>query len=254
MLLLAAFTGTASAHAAYEASDPADGSTVSNPPSRVIAEFTEPVVQGSNLEVYDPCGAKVDNGDSIVASDRITVTMSGDKQGTYTVAFNVVSAVDGHNTSGEFTFTSSGGAACPGAEPEPQPQPNGPSSGGSGGGSEPSSRNRESGTSTPTSPSAPAGGGGTSRTSTSPAANGGGQAGQRQGSQAARQGRPARQAQEGQVREFVQAESGETLPVGAASTGSNDIPLDGVLISLVLATMIGAAGGHVLSGILGPRR
>lgn len=252
VLLLSAFTGLASAHAAYEGSDPANGSTVSSPPSRVIAEFTEPVVQDSLLEVYDPCGVRVDNGDSIVASDRITVTMSGDKQGTYTVVFNVVSAVDGHNTSGDFTFSSSGGAACPGAQPE-EPQPNPPSNGGSGNEPAPSSRSR--GSTTPASTSTVAApGGGSTAASASAAGSGNSQARRQGGSQAGQRNRPARQAGAGQVRQFVQAESGETLPIDTAAGTSSEIPLDGVMISLVLATMIGIAGGHVLAGVLGPRR
>jgi methionine-rich copper-binding protein CopC len=120
-LLIAAFVlGTASptlAHAAYESSDPPNRSTVSSPPRIVTAEFTERVIDGSYLAVYDACGEQVDNGDSFVTADRITVSMSADKRGKYTVRFEVVSAVDGHPTEGEFFFTSSGGNTCAATEP-----------------------------------------------------------------------------------------------------------------------------------------
>src|SRR5687768_5482312 len=113
-LSIAAFSVPAFAHAAYESSDPADGSTVSSPPSRVIADFTERLQPAtSRLSVYDPCGAQVDNGDSLIANDRITVSMSANKQGTYVVRFQAHSDVDGHVTTGEFSFTSSGGSPCP---------------------------------------------------------------------------------------------------------------------------------------------
>ena len=107
-----AFLAPAHAHAAYEGSDPADGSTVSSPPSRITADFTERLVDGSRLSVYDPCGDQVDGGDSLVVNDRLTVSMSADKQGTYRVHFAVVSSIDGHPTNGDFTFTSSGGDPC----------------------------------------------------------------------------------------------------------------------------------------------
>lgn len=53
ILLLTVSAPVAQAHAAYESSDPADGATVSSPPSRVTADFTEPLVaRGSRLR-YD---------------------------------------------------------------------------------------------------------------------------------------------------------------------------------------------------------
>jgi methionine-rich copper-binding protein CopC len=248
-------TTTAAAHAAYKGSDPADGSSVSSPPSRVIAEFTEPVVQDSYLEVYDPCGARVDNGDSLVASDRITVTMSADKQGTYTVVFNVVSAVDGHNTSGDFTFSSTGGAPCPGAEPEPEnPPPSNTGGGGNGGGG---GSNGGSNTG-PASAAGPA----SAQPQTSAAAgastatsNGGKAAAGRDKAQAVSKngGRPRGTRQE-QPRTFVEvpADEGVALEAAASTSSGGEIPLDGVIIALVLATLIGAAAGHVYAGLLDP--
>ncbi len=50
-------------HAAYTGSDPPDEGTVARPPSEVWAEYSEPIGPGSYLKIYDPCGARVDNGD-----------------------------------------------------------------------------------------------------------------------------------------------------------------------------------------------
>ncbi|MFN2588253.1 MAG: hypothetical protein ABR613_09070 [Actinomycetota bacterium] len=60
----------------------------------------------------------------------------------------------------------------------------------------------------------------------------------------------------GEVRRFVNVETDDGLPSQAAEAAesSNDIPLDGVVIGLVLATLIGAAAGHVYAGLLDPRR
>jgi len=244
-------TTTAAAHAAYKASDPADGSSVSSPPSRVIAEFTEPVVQDSYLEVYDPCGARVDNGDSLVASDRITVTMSADKQGTYTVIFNVVSAVDGHNTSGDFTFSSTGGAPCPGAEPEPENQPPSNTGGGGNGGGGGGSNTGPTTAAGPASaqPQTSAASGGSTATS-----SGGNKAaaGRDKGQAASKNGGRPQGGRQEQPRTFVEVPADEGLEAAAGTSSGGDIPLDGVVIGLVLATLIGAAAGHVYAGLLDP--
>ena len=107
------------AHARYEGSDPSDGSSVSSPPSSVQADFSEPVTSDSFLEVTDPCGEIV-SGASDPVADKVTVSMSGSRAGTYTVYYRVQSTVDSHVTDGAFTFTSNGGDPCPGSEPEPR--------------------------------------------------------------------------------------------------------------------------------------
>ena len=238
------------AHAAYESSDPANGSSVSSPPSRVMATFTEPVVEGSRLDVYDPCGDKVDNGDSLVAGDQITISMSADKQGEYTVSFDVVSAVDSHNTKGEFSFTSSGGALCAGEVQEEEPEaPSSRSQGGGGSGGGESGSQPGPGTvvseSTGSDPSAGTG------ASTS-GAGGGGDG--RQGTRlASDQGddKPSFTA-----RNRPRARVPNIQPIAASAEEQQSDILDGVPLSsfamgLVLAAVIGAAGGKIYAGIMG---
>lgn len=247
-LLLSVLSAPAvQAHAAYESSDPDNGSTVSSPPSRVIANFTEPLVKESRLEVYDPCGDKVDNGDSLVAGDQITISMSGDKQGRYTVTFDVVSSVDGHPTNGDFAFTSSGGAPCAGAvqqeEEGPSQQPQNDSGGGRGG-----QRSGSSGDSTGSS----SGSSDTSRGSASETRDRGrGNANKGNVSSTRSDGRAGAAARHRQ-----KARVPNIQPVAASAEAERQSALAGIpratfAVGLVLAALIGAAGGKIYAGIMG---
>ena len=112
--VLVAVSGPAWGHAAYSGSDPPDEGVVSRPPSEVVAEFTEPPAEGSSLSIVDACGQRVDNGDSVTSGFEVRVTMSSSSKGTYTVAYRVTSDYDSHVTTGEFTFSSTGGDDCAG--------------------------------------------------------------------------------------------------------------------------------------------
>lgn len=231
------------AHAAYKDSDPKDGETVSSPPSRVMAEFTEQVVQDSYLEVFDPCGRQVDNRDSFVVHDRITVSMSGEARGVYVVRFNVVSAVDGHPTVGSFDFTSSGGSECPGQEEPENEKESGPSSGG---------------------------GGDSESTSSGAGSEDAGSTNSRAGAQD-RDPRTEVRAKRREARDEARSRRDDGAATGReaateALADSNDaadereesiwagIPIGWFGVALVMAAIVGAAGGFVYAGIVGPRR
>lgn len=242
--ILVAAPPAAFAHAAYKSSNPADESTVASPPARVSAEFTEPITDSSSMSVFDPCGNQVDNGDSQPSGYNMTVSMSGDRAGTYTVEFRAQS-VDSHVTSGKFTFTSSGGSACPGAEPPPS-SGGGESGGGSRGGS-------GGGAAAPEEPAAP----GAASGSKAPVAAGSGDGSAGSGGNAAATGRRAPRSDGGSVREKTSA------PVAFQNTGGRqpakrpdpwDLPIGGVVLAFVLCVMIGAAGGRVYAGIVAPPR
>ena len=237
-LLIAAPTSPAFAHAAYESSDPNDGSTVSQPPSRVIADFTERLnPDASSLSVYDPCGTRVDRQDSLIANDRITVSMSADKQGTYVVRFEVLSAVDGHPTSGQFSFTSSGGSPCPeeaGEEEEQEPREP-PSEDGTR--DDDSSRTeerqelRETGTEEQRRREARADG------------------------ETLRDGSKTREKSDRRDDRDIAAPSTGEVDLELEEAGIWDgIPIGDFLVSLGVAALIGAAGGRIYAGIIGPRR
>ncbi|MFE6628697.1 copper resistance CopC/CopD family protein [Streptomyces rochei] len=101
--------GPASAHAALRSTDPGDGSVLRSAPRHVTLTFTESVgLRDDSFRVLDPGGHRVRTGAAGRAegrSDTARVTLAGDLgEGTYTVAWRVVSA-DSHPVSGAFTFS-----------------------------------------------------------------------------------------------------------------------------------------------------
>lgn len=234
-------------HAAYKQSSPADRSTVASPPSSVWAEYTEPPTPSSYMRVFDPCGRQVDHGDSRVTAYRLTVSMTAGTAGMYRVEWAVISAFDGHPTRGSFAFTSTSGAPCPGAQEEgetgggspPDGGARGPAATGGGGRAEPSGR---------------AGAPATESTSSNTArpVN----EGDRSANAGARR-RRARADDDPAVKAVGAPRSdaeGDDVEEPSADDEGAGIPLDGLVVGLVLAALIGAAGGHVYAGIVGPKR
>ncbi|MEU6300378.1 copper resistance CopC/CopD family protein [Streptomyces erythrochromogenes] len=101
--------GPASAHAALKGSDPAEGSVLGTAPKQVTLTFTESVgFSDDSLRVLSPENERVNPRPAQHADgkdDTARVELSdGLAQGTYTVAWRVVSA-DGHPISGAFIFS-----------------------------------------------------------------------------------------------------------------------------------------------------
>ncbi|MET9957922.1 copper resistance protein CopC [Streptomyces sp. NPDC006326] len=111
-LLATLFTAAApaTAHAALTASDPQDGAVVATAPAQVTLSFSEQVAMGDDsIRVMDPQGKRVDTGElrDMCSGSTIrygTALHSGLPDGTYTVAWQAVSA-DSHPVSGAFTFS-----------------------------------------------------------------------------------------------------------------------------------------------------
>ncbi|MEU5532986.1 copper resistance protein CopC [Streptomyces sp. NPDC020362] len=104
---LLAGAGPASAHAALTGSDPAQGVVVDKAPTQVSLTFSEKVAMNDDsLQVLDPKGKKVEVGSPAnVSGTTYAVRLrSGLAKGTYTVAYQVVSA-DSHPVSGAYTFS-----------------------------------------------------------------------------------------------------------------------------------------------------
>nr|WP_202458407.1 copper resistance protein CopC [Streptomyces sp. SID5464] len=104
---LLAGAGPASAHAAVTGSDPAQGAVVDKAPARISLTFSEQVaLSDDSLRVLDPEGKRVDAGEpSGVSGTTYAVRLhSGLPDGTYTVAYQVVSA-DSHPVAGAYTFS-----------------------------------------------------------------------------------------------------------------------------------------------------
>ncbi|MBX7110278.1 MAG: copper resistance protein CopC [Dehalococcoidia bacterium] len=113
LLLVAACLGVsvpraAYAHASFLGSDPAADSVLPTSPSRVTMRFSEAMAPtGSDAQIVDSSGRRVDLDDAKVDPNDLTqmaVSVSRLADGTYTVAWHNVSAVDGHGLQGSFVF------------------------------------------------------------------------------------------------------------------------------------------------------
>ena len=237
----------AGAHARYEDSSPSNGETVSSPPSQVQADFSEPVTGDSYLEVTDPCGETV-SGSSQPVADKISVSMSGSRAGTYTVYYKVQSTVDSHVTDGTFSFTSSGGDPCPGQEPPGGGggNDNDPNEPGGGGSDDPGTGGDDtSADPSDTSGDVPTGGDpGDDNTSTGDA----GGNGKRNEENAGNNNKNGSGSNRDDVDLALQNDERERQ-----GPDPWDLPRDGLIAGLVIAALIGAAGGRIYASIQGPR-
>ena len=235
LLFIATSAGIAQAHPAYKDSSPQAGATVGSPPTELWVEYTERI-EGGSVTITDPCGDRADHGEDEMnlTGDRLTTGMHGDKAGTYVVAWSVLGS-DGHNTRGEFTFTSSGGASCPGTkEPEREPE------------KEPTEKREvtrppadNSQNSTTTEDEA-------DRRTSDPDPS-------RDKDRPGRVRTPRDTVKaERQFRDVAQSPADTTETAGKSVW--DGIPLGDFLISLGVAALIGAAGGRIYAGIVGPRR
>ena len=233
--LLALAATPAGAHAAYKSSEPGSEETVASAPPRVTAEFTEPLAEGSYLRVTGPCGERVDAGDVEIVGYEMSVSMSGDHAGRYVVAFRAFSRLDPHVTQGEFFFTATEGDACAGSEPAPASEPEEQAG---------SDRSGSDGDDAVTS-----------------AAPGAGDDASGEPQAAFETDRPGRGAGIRPGRPFKLAPERAVVPnlqVAAAreDEGSgvwDGIPIASFVTGLLLAAVIGAAGGKIYAGIMGPR-
>ena len=236
-LALVALAGPAGAHAAYKSSDPADRSSVSAPPSRVTAEFTEPLAQGSYLQITDPCGSRVDGGDVSIVGYEMAVSMSGSRSGTYTVFYQALSQLDPHVVEGTFTFGVTSGPGCEPAAEEPPTDTTDP---------DPSDDTDEStsGTDDPLFAQSNSSGSG-------PGSNADGGGNFEPGRSTGRSSRPPGREPIAAKVPNIAAPQG---PAEERETSVYDgIPMGSFAVSLLLAALIGAAGGKIYAGIMGPR-
>lgn len=109
---------TASGHADYARAEPAADAVVSTVPTQVRIWFTQELFrrQGVNkIEVLDAAGNRVDQGDVTIDDDDRTLMQvmlaPALPDGVYTVRWQSLSAEDGHEGKGEFTFTVEAGTA-----------------------------------------------------------------------------------------------------------------------------------------------
>jgi copper transport protein len=108
-LALGGTPSSAQAHAQYVRSLPEQNSVLPQPPIEVIIWFSETVEIGySEIQVIDATGTRVDNADTHIhfGPEVPGVTLKPNiAPGTYTVAWRMLSSVDGHRTAGTFAFS-----------------------------------------------------------------------------------------------------------------------------------------------------
>ncbi|MFQ6148177.1 copper resistance protein CopC [Streptomyces seoulensis] len=109
VLLLLGAAGPASAHAALRSGDPAGGAVLKAAPRAVTLTFTESVgLLDDSFRLFGPDGRRVRTAEPRHAPGRPDTAQvafpAGSGEGTFTVAWRVVSA-DSHPVSGAFTFS-----------------------------------------------------------------------------------------------------------------------------------------------------
>ena len=104
--------GAARAHADYARSEPGAGAILSVPPAQVEIWFTQDMFrrEGENwIRVTGPGGEDVHVGEAKIDDDdrrHMTVALQPDlRPGAYTVAWRTLSAEDGDDHEGSFSFT-----------------------------------------------------------------------------------------------------------------------------------------------------
>jgi copper transport protein len=119
----------AAAHANYVKSNPAADARLAKAPTEIRISFSEPPSpKGSEIQVLDEQGTRWDQGATAASGEpnglKVGLKPIGD--GGYTVAWQTVSAVDGHETKGSFAFVIGNGPLpslpdVPNASPPPAP-------------------------------------------------------------------------------------------------------------------------------------
>jgi copper transport protein len=123
-VLASAGRGIVDAHAGLRISDPLDGATLGDTPSAIRLTFSErPDAALSEIRVVDSAGVAYHIGRPVSAPGDplvLSIQVRALDTGVYTVSWQIVSAVDGHGTTGAYAFgvraDPSGAAAATAAE------------------------------------------------------------------------------------------------------------------------------------------
>lgn len=111
VLACAAPAAPVSAHGDIQETKPAPQSSVRRAPRSVAVTFTEAPTRQAVLEVTDGCKRNVGQGVE-VSGATATVRVATGQPGKWRVSYNVISAVDGHQTRGGYAFTVAGKKDC----------------------------------------------------------------------------------------------------------------------------------------------
>src|SRR5881296_3200866 len=107
LVLALPLVGQVKAHSLLVKTDPPQNASLDRNPSQVTLTFSEAVNPlSSSLKVLDSSGNRVDDKNVVFSTDRLSMSVGLPNlgKGVYTVSWAVVSAVDGHPTSGIYPF------------------------------------------------------------------------------------------------------------------------------------------------------
>jgi methionine-rich copper-binding protein CopC len=111
-VLIVGVAPAAFAHAELDHSSPAAKSTVGAVPKQVVGTYTEAVSNAGRMAIKDGCGKNAVTQTTAANLKFIATIDSQAQPGKWSVRWRMVSADDGHVTSGHFAFTVSGTANC----------------------------------------------------------------------------------------------------------------------------------------------
>lgn len=102
---VAGLAGPASAHAELLSTTPADGQVVAEPPTELVARFSQRVQIGAGLQLHDGDGARIEQGavESLDGGRTLRLPLGPLEPGSYVFSWRVVST-DGHPITGGITF------------------------------------------------------------------------------------------------------------------------------------------------------
>lgn len=115
-MLCLSFSGPALAHGDIERLRPEPEAVRTNAPDHVMITFTEAPTKDGRVQVLDGCGIEMTR-ERYVQGRTLHVFLNEGQPGRWGVSYNVISAVDGHKTNGEYSFSVNGEPAC--GEPAP---------------------------------------------------------------------------------------------------------------------------------------
>ena len=109
-------------HGILQGASPSPDALPTAPPSQITLSFTETADPAfTSVAVVDQQGRRVSTVSRLSADGRrVTASLAGLSRGRYTVRWRMLSAVDGHTTTGTYSFTVGGTVAAPPPSP-PQP-------------------------------------------------------------------------------------------------------------------------------------
>jgi methionine-rich copper-binding protein CopC len=121
-LFVLAPAGPAAGHAELESSDPESGANLNSSPKVVTLTFTETPSKDGTLKVKDGCRRNVVESAKVVGRD-IRLKIGSAEPGRWKVSFRLISAEDGHVTSGDFLLSVAGERDCSRNDQDPTPPP-----------------------------------------------------------------------------------------------------------------------------------